>query len=122
MKQYSIEFSIDQARKFQDECKKIESELDQIDKQLAITPCEVLSAERQIIKAKLDEQYKIKSKGYQIRSHAKYVEEGEQSTKYFLGLEKSRQNHNCICSLTDNHGRTVYSDEEILDVATQFYS
>ena len=122
VKQYSIAFSIDQARKFQDECKKIESELDQIDKQLAITPCEVLSAERQIIKAKLDEQYKIKSKGYQIRSRAKYVEEGEQSTKYFLGLEKSRQNHNCICSLTDNHGRTVYSDEEILDVATQFYS
>ena len=70
----------------------------------------------------MDEQYKIKSKCYQIRSRAKYVEEGEQSTKYFLGLEKSRQNHNCICSLTDNHGRTVYSDEEILDVATQFHS
>ena len=51
VKQYSIAFSIDQARKFQDECKKIESELHQIDKQLAITPCEVLSTERQIIKA-----------------------------------------------------------------------
>ena len=50
------------------------------------------------------------------------MEEGEQSTKYFLGLEKSRQNHNCICSLNDNHGKTVYSDEEILDVATKFYS
>ena len=89
VKQYSVAFSIDQAKKFQDQSKNLESELDKIDKQLATTPCEVLSAERRIIKAKLDEQYQIKSKGYQIRSRAKYVEEGEQSTKYFLGLEKA---------------------------------
>ena len=31
-------------------------------------------------------------KGFQIRSRAKYVEQGEKSTKYFLGLEKQRQN------------------------------
>ena len=50
------------------------------------------------------------------------MDEGEQSTKYFLGLIKRRQNRNCICSLNDNHGNTVNSDEEILDVATKFYA
>ena len=83
----------------------LELELDRIDKQLPVTSCDALSAERKVLKAKLDEQYKVKAKGYQIRSRAKWVELGEQSTRYFLGLEKSRQNQNCICSLTDRNGK-----------------
>ena len=122
VKEFSISFSINQAKKSQDECKMLELELDRIDKQLAVTSCDALSAERRVFKAKLDEQCKLKAKGYQIRSRAKWVELGEQSTRYFWGLEKSRQNHNCICSLTDSNGNTVYSDEEILNVAGEFYS
>ena len=122
VKEFSISFSINQAKKSQDECKMLELELDRIDKQLAVTLCDALSAERKVLKAKLDEQYKIKTKGYQIRSRAKWVELGEQSTRYFWGLEKSRQNRNCICSLTDSNGNTVYSDEEIHNVAAEFYS
>ena len=40
------------------------------------------------MKDQLDELYTKKSKGYQIRAKAKYVEQGEKSTQYFLGLEK----------------------------------
>ena len=100
----------------------LELEPDRIDKQLAVTSYDALSAERRVFKAKLDKQYKIKAKGYQIRSRATWVELGEQSTRYSWGLGKSRQNHNCICSLTDSNGNTVYSDEEIFDVAAKFYS
>ena len=62
------------------------------------------------------------AKGYLIRARAKWVEEGEQSTKYFLGLEKSRQNFNCINSLKDSCGLSVTSDKEILEIARGFYS
>ena len=50
------------------------------------------------------------------------MEEGEQSTKYFLGLEKSRQSFNCISSLKDSNGHTALTDNEILDVAHSFYT
>jgi hypothetical protein len=32
-----------------------------------------------------------KTKGRQIRSRVKWIEEGEKNTAYFLGLEKTRQ-------------------------------
>ena len=35
--------------------------------------------------------YEAKARGYQIRSHARWVEEGEKSSGYFLSLEKERQ-------------------------------
>ena len=44
---------------------------------------ESVHEERINIKVKLDEHYKNKAMGYQIRARAKWVEEGEQSTKYF---------------------------------------
>ena len=47
----------------------------------------------------LDEIYIDKARGYQIRSRARWVEEGEQSSKYFLRLESNRQNYNCITTL-----------------------
>ena len=69
----------------------------------------------------MDKHYKNKAKGYQIRARAIWVEEGEQSTKYFLGLEKSRQNFNCINSLKDSCGLSVTSDKEILEIARGFF-
>ena len=56
VKQYSMAFSIHQAKTFYYESRKLES--DKIDTQLAATPCEVLSAERRIIKAKLEDSVK----------------------------------------------------------------
>ena len=98
VKQFSIDFGISQAKKFKDECKNLESKLDQLDKQIAENNSDV-GQERKRIKERLDEQYIKKAKGFQIRSRAKYVEQGEKSTKYFLCLEKQRQNSNCINSL-----------------------
>ena len=50
------------------------------------------------------------------------MEEGEQSTKYFMGLEKSKQNSNCIVSLKASNDHIVHTDKEILEVARSFYS
>ena len=50
------------------------------------------------------------------------MELDEQSIRHLWGLEKSRQNRNCVCSSTDSNGNTVYSAEEILNVTAKFYS
>ena len=42
---------------------------------------------------KLENLYEDKLRGEKIRSRAKWIEEGEKCTKYFL--EKSRQNNKC---------------------------
>ena len=36
--------------------------------------------------------YDLKATGARIRSRLQFIEEGERNTKYFLGIEKSRQN------------------------------
>ena len=57
-----------------------------------------------------------------MRSRAKkYVESGEKSAGYFLGLENSRQSANCITCLRDTNGKSQVSDDEILNVAKGFY-
>jgi len=123
VKQYSVQFGICLAQHNKNICKQLESSLDRVDRELigCNSRNDVLIAKRKEIKHQLDAQYQLKNKGYQIRSRAKYVEEGEQSTSYFLNLEKSRQNYNCISSLTNSNGETVYKDDEILGVASSYY-
>ena len=77
--------------------------------------------ERKLLNQQLDEQYENKSKGYQVRSSSKWIEQGEKSTSYFLGLEKARQASNCITCLKDETGTTHHSDDAILNVARSFY-
>ena len=73
------------------------------------------------MKLDLDNLYKDKCKCYQIRSRAKWVEQGESSSAYFCNLEKGRQSSNCILSLKDKSGLVKTSDAEILSVAHEFY-
>lgn len=40
------------------------------------------------LQTQLNELYHKKAKGAQIKSRAKWINEGEKNTKYFLGLEK----------------------------------
>ena len=122
IKEYSIAYGIEQARSYKDNCKKLESELNDLDKVLTKHKDIATNQKRKEIKQQLDEYYAKKARGYQIRSRARWVEEGEQSTKYFLGLEKSRQSFNCISSLKDSNGHTALTDNEILDVAHSFYT
>ena len=65
--------------------------------------------------------YETKSKGYHIRSRGKWVEFGERSSSYLLGLEKARQSANCIGSLKDRDGAKHYDDVGILKVVKSFY-
>ena len=83
---------------------------------------EDLYQKRLQLKDQLDQQYRAKSRGYQIRSRAQWIEEGERSTQYFLGLEKERQASNCIRILINDEGHCIDSDKDILDEATRFYS
>ena len=70
---------------------------------------------------KLRKIYEIKSKGAQIRSRIKWVEEGEKNTKFFLGLEKARQTRKTITALKDDKGVIHTESSKILQIEKDFY-
>ena len=49
------------------------------------------------------------------------MESGGKGTRYFLGLEKTRQSANCITCLKDADGVSHHSDAEILKIAKSYY-
>ena len=76
--------------------------------------------DKKALKSELDHLYAHDAKGAHIRSRAVYIEQGEKSTKFFLGLEKKRQTNNVIQSLKVGQ-KVVYKDDELLSAAADFY-
>ena len=121
IKNFTISYCISKSNFKHNEAKRLEQRIDYIDSVLATRQDANLITERRECKQELDDLYCQKAKGYQIRSRAAWVELGEKSTKYFLGLEKCRQQNNTIRSLKDQYGNVKLLDKDILNVASNFY-
>ena len=63
-----------------------------------------------------------KLSGSFIRSKAKWIEEGEKPTKYFLNLEKRSFINKTIGVIESKDGQTLYNQESIKAEITDFYS
>ena len=123
VKEFSIKFSIGKAKVKQDDEKYLENKLTELEnKSKQSADDDNIAKERLEIKEKLSQIYKEKSVGYQIRSRAKWVEEGEKSTSYFFRLEKARQTSNCVEVLRDKSGNEKTDDADILKIAHDFYA
>jgi septal ring factor EnvC (AmiA/AmiB activator) len=64
------------------------------------------------IEKELEQMYKQKAKGAQIRSREKWVELGEQNNSYLLGLEKQRQDKKYISKLLDENNKVIKDQGE----------
>ena len=90
IKEFSIMYCTMKSRTNKENIKDLEARLDATDN-LNDSQSSDQYVERKNIKQQLDQLYETKAKGYHVRSRAKWVECGERSTSYFLGLEKARQ-------------------------------
>ena len=81
-----------------------------------------LLVQKKKIEAEINVYYEQKTKGDYIRSRAKWITNGEIGSKYFLGLEKKRQNDNVIKKLKTLDNQIVFSDNEILKEAHRFHT
>ena len=61
------------------------------------------------------------TRGAMIRSKARWHNEGEKNTKYFLNLEKRHFNTKTIRQLQLENSSVIKTDEEILTEAKSFY-
>jgi hypothetical protein len=62
-----------------------------------------------------------KTKGRQIRSRVKWIEEGEKNTAFFLGLKKTRQTKKAINELYDKNGKSTTDQNEIMEIEVDIY-
>ena len=73
------------------------------------------------IKSEWESHILRKNNGIILRSKAKWVEEGEKNTKYFLNLEKRNYNSKCIKTLINKEGKEITDMGKILEEQKMFY-
>ena len=116
----TIDFSKRIGRERNNRLSKLEKELKHLYEILDQSQDELLLTHIQILETEINDLYKIKTIGAQIRSKVDFIEQGEKNTKYFLGLEKSRQTRKVINSIKFNNTRLT-DIHEILNAEKAFY-
>ncbi len=62
-----------------------------------------------------------KTKGAMLRSHARWAEEGERSSKYFLGLEKRNYKDKCINQIINSKNEKISEPKAILSEERNYF-
>ena len=91
IRKFTMSFSSQKKRDKNNNIKQLEVELNKVNKDLASYPSNALQLRYDTIAHQLKQYEDDKVKGEIIRSKIQWAEEGERSTKYFLGMEKHNQ-------------------------------
>ncbi|KAK3090919.1 hypothetical protein FSP39_015721 [Pinctada imbricata] len=116
IKENSIRYGILKAKNRKNKIQKLEEKLKENLKTLNPNDELIKQTEKE-----LEKEYEFKTKGAQIRSRIKWLEEGEKNTRYFLSLEKQRQIKKSITKLKDKNGIETTDQDKILEIEKEFY-
>ena len=123
IKQFCSDFGKLKARKKRNDVMDLQIALKNIEKQCSEDPKnEDLQATLFKTKQKLEILEINRAKGAQTRARAKWVEEGEKSTKYFLTLEKIRAKSNYVTHVTNENGDIITGQSDVLKEITNYYA
>ena len=75
-----------------------------------------------VLSKKMHKHIEEHAPGAKIRSRAKWVEEGEKSSKYFYNLERKNYSNNTIKQLKKENGSHTTSNKEILNEQYKLYN
>ena len=101
---------------------QIEQDIENVDKKLVCTSYHNLIDRGKNLQTELNELFKERTEAADIRSRAKWIEQGEKNTVFFLNLEKQHQNNNCITKLQDENGHRAQDDKSILSQIESSYT
>ena len=121
IKEFSIQFSVSLSKRKKDILHSLQNEFDILSSIDQTNMSTLQTVKFASIKRKIKEYSDEKQRGAFIRSKATWLEKGEQSTKFFLSLEKKRQTHNVIRELHNQHDKKVTLDRDILESICIFY-
>ena len=123
IKEMSIRYCIDRSKAKNIKHDKMEKRLANLEDMIRLSgdTTKSLKTERQNIIKELDTFHSDRARACQIRSRAKWIEEGEKSTSYFLQLEKQRQTFNTITNLRNANGQIVENNRNIISECAHYY-
>lgn len=121
IKEFSIQYCKNKSKFKRNKIQEIEKKLKELIIDLNENKNRITSEQIEELEIELEQEYEYKSKGAQIRSKEEWCEKGEKNNKYFLGLEKSRQNKKTIIKLRDENDNIVTEQEKILKIERKFY-
>ena len=101
----TLKFSIDKAKRFKKAEQELCIKLETMEKNLDENDIGYLEYIQ--CKSEWENLMRVKTKGAILRSKAKWIEEGEQNTKYFLNLEKRNYNSTYIKKLIDKDNKEI---------------
>ena len=101
--------------------RKLEDDFNNYVQQFDLNPNANLARKILEIRETLGKLEKKKQDGEIIRAKVSWHEEGEKSSKFFLGSEKYRAKSKLITGLKDNEGKTRKDTQGILNTAVNFY-
>ena len=122
IKDYAIYFGKKTKKAKSIEKEQLEAKISRIQEELPADVNHNLYRELAESQARLDELLKDELQGAITRSKVQWVEEGERSTKYFFGLERTKGKKKMITKLVDEvTGQVMYSQDEISEHTVDFY-
>jgi exonuclease III len=72
-------------------------------------------------KAEYEEYETLRTRGTMIRSKARWIEDGEKNSKYFMSLEKYNQELKSIRTLVDINGEEIRGEKNVLNYIRSYY-
>ena len=121
IKDFAIQFGSKKKKERSREKEKLLKEIENLKKDSDIMKKENLRNIMFEAEAQLNTILSAEIRGNMTRSRARWVEEGERSTKYFFGLEKSNGKKKFINKLSDSDNSFIYDQEGISAHVAQFY-
>lgn len=117
----SISFSIERARRMRCDERSLLNEIAHLEN-VCISDDSVESHRKlDIARCNLKLLYKTKLDGIIVRSRARWVEEGEKSSKYFLNLESRHRAHNVITKLKTDNDEILTENADMLKEIRNYY-
>ena len=104
---------------------KLEGEISKIKEKISKSSCtaetESLYLELFYSENLLNELLNKELEGIIIRAKLQWVEQGEKSTRYFMGLEKSNQGRKSLLNIIDEQNHHLNTQREIEQETVKFY-
>ena len=118
----SIEYSSRKKKQKKNKIRELEEIICDLQKTASVVINQEVHAKLEKAKSDLDKEIEQITRGNIIRSRARWCEEGERSSNYFLNLEKRNYNNKTITKLKTINGKILTDRKAILEEQQSFYS
>ena len=117
----TVSFAIYKKRARETEERRLIKEIKEIEETVQSDPNQENIDRLELAKDSLEQLRKHKLEGIIVRSRAKWREEGERSTSYFLNMEKRMFSDKLIATLENSDGKLITNQKEIINRLVEYY-